>query len=262
MRAQLNFVRPMATPPALDITGAGQGNLRLQLNEVDLLDADSEPEPPTVASHGFAAVPFAASLPEGPIGPGYRKSFSNLCAEAVRAATGAPTVIGIPAAVQIRTSSGMNQEAPISVCHTDFTPASTARRVTELLAVVGRKTLPSRFAAFNTWWLASSAPQDRPLALCDARTIAPSDLQFGRAQVLSPNKEPMDYGEIAFQRFSRRHRWYWYPRLAPDRLLIFCGFDSDPAFPSMVTHSAFANPECPAGTPPRVSIECRCFAIW
>jgi hypothetical protein len=261
--AQLNFIRPMAAAPSLDITGAGRGNLKLEARNVELIDADAQDPPPTIASHGFGAVPFAASLPKGDVDPAYRRNFANLCAEAVKQETGATLVVGVPMAVQMRRSDGANQEAPISVCHADFTPSSTAQRVAEVLAILGQKNRRlKRFAAFNTWWLARGGPQDRPLALCDAMSISAPDLQIGRAQVLAPDKSPMDYGEIALQRYSARHRWYWYSQLGPDRLLLFCGFDSDSSRPSMVTHSAFTNPECSPGTPPRVSVECRCFAFW
>lgn len=253
----------MTGQPLLDITGAGRTNLKLEARDVDLADADAEDPPPSLASHGFAAVPFSASLPEGEVDAAFRDQFANLCAAAVRKETGASLVVGIPMAVQVRRGDGATEhEAPISVTHTDFTPATAARRVAEALKAVGKKQEPARFAAFNAWWLARSGPQDRPLALCDANSIAAADLRTGRAQVLTPNNEAMDYGQIAFQRYSARHRWYWYPRLGPDRLLLFCGFDSDSSRPSMVTHSAFTNPQCPAGTPPRVSVECRCYAFW
>jgi hypothetical protein len=263
VRSQLNFIRPMAAPPSLDITGVGRGNVKLEARAVELIDADAQNPSPTVASHGFGAVPFAASLPNGKVDPAYRRWFANLCVQAVKQETGAPLVVGSPMSVQMRRSDGANEEAPISVCHADFTPSSAAQRVAEALALIGQKGRRlKRFAAFNTWWLARGGPQDRPLALCDATSISAPDLQIGRAQVLAVDKSQIDYGEIALQRYSARHRWYWYPQLGPDRLLLFCGFDSDSSRPSMVTHSAFANPECPPGTPPRVSIECRCFATW
>ena len=262
MLAELNFLAPMAVRPKLDITGGGRGNLKLDARRVELADADSADPAPTVASHGFGAVPFSAAPPDGDLDFAYRQAFAKLCAAAVKAEIGASVVIGVPMAVQLRRSTGIDHEAPISVSHTDFTPGLAARRATEVLAALKTSVRPKRFAAFNTWWLARPGPQDRPLALCDATSIAAPDLQVGRADVLTPDKATMDYGEIAFQRHSARHRWYWYPNLAPDRLLVFCGFDSDSSRPSMVTHCAFTNPDCPPGTPPRVSVECRCFAFW
>lgn len=264
MLAELSFLRPMADEPILDITGSRRSNLRLVSRAVELADADAQDPPPGLASHGFAAVPFSASPPDGSVDLAYRRGFADLCAAAVKTETGARLVVGIPKSVQVRRSNAANHEAPISVCHTDFTPASTTRRLAELAKpdAGGAIQLPRRFAAFNCWWLGRSGPQDRPLALCDATSIAASDLRLGRAEVVAPNGTRMDYGEMAFQRYSPRHRWFWYPRLGPDRLLLFCGFDSDPLRPSMVTHSAFANPDCPPDAAPRVSVECRCFAFW
>ena len=254
----------MAVEPVLDISSSGQTKLKLVSRAVEIADADAEDPQPSLASHGFAAVPFSASLPGDPVDAAYRQQFADLCAAAVKAATGAPLAIGILQSVQVRRSDAADHQAPISVCHTDFTPASAIRRIVQLANAVGDKTikLPRRFAAYNAWWLGRPGPQDRPLALCDATSIAPPDMQLGRAHVVAASGKPLDYGEMAFQRYSPRHRWFWYPNLGPDRLLLFCGFDTDSTKPSMVTHSAFTNPDCPPEASPRVSVECRCFAFW
>jgi hypothetical protein len=263
MRAQLNFVRPMASEPLLDVTGATPGNLRLEVHDVELADADAEAPGPSLASHGFCAVPFKAALPHEEVDGAYRRQFANLCVEAVRRATGAALVIGPPIGVQLRNSQKVTgQEGALSVVHGDFTPRLAAQRSAQFLAQMPGAGRFQRFAAFNTWWPGVAGPYDWPLALCDAGSIAASDIQIGRARALAPDRTPMDYGEVALQRYNPRQRWYWYSGLGPDRVLIFCGFDSDPAHPSMVTHSAFANPECPAGAAPRVSVESRCFAFW
>src|SRR6266550_2898167 len=110
----------MGVEPLLDITGAGTGNLKLDSRPVDLADADAQDPPPTLASHGFGAVPFSASLPDADVDPAYRRYFANLCAAAVKQETGAALVVGVPIAVQIRRSDGADQDAPISVCHTDY----------------------------------------------------------------------------------------------------------------------------------------------
>lgn len=265
VRVQLTFVPPMLERPTADISGGRKGNLNVERREVDVIDAHAQDPIPSLAAHGFEAVPFSASLPDGEIGREYREYFAKICAAAVKRETGAAVAVGLSATVQVRRSDGVGESAPIIVSHCDYTPASAARRAAELIAKQAPNRVPSRFAEFNAWWLARSGPQDRPLALCDATSIAPADLQFGQVETNLGGQRARgasDSREVAFQRFSPRQRWFWYPRLGPDRLLLFCGFDSDSSRPSMVTHCSFINPDCPADAPPRVSVECRCFAFW
>jgi hypothetical protein len=47
-----------------------------------------------------------------------------------------------------------------------------------------------------------------------------------------------------------------------DEALVFKTFDSDPAQPCHCPHSAFDDPTCPAGVPPRMSIEIRAIAYF
>ena len=264
VRARLHFTPPMVAVPTLDITGNNRGHLKLEGHDVEIADADALSPRPTLATHGFEAVPFAATPPPEGSKPSaqFRSDFATLCVAAVRKATGARTVFGVPSSVQIRRSHGVMEEAAISVVHTDFTPSSAMLRVRQAMAMAGYTERVNRFAAYNTWWLMREGPQDRPLALCDATSIAPPDIQYGRAHVLSPEATDVDYGTVAFQRYNPKQRWYFYPNLAPDRMLVFCGFDSNADFPSMATHTAFMNSECPPDAPPRVSIESRCFAVW
>ena len=263
MLVKLRFVPPMAGTPFVDISGSGSNSVPLEARDVKLSDADAEEKPPTLESHGFCAAPLPAPLPAREIHERYRSQFVDLCSSTVRIATGARLVVGIPQTVTVRRGNGTKEQAPITLAHSDFTPSSTAKRARQLLKDLGHAgRRVERFAAFNTWWLAEGTPQDRPLALCDATSVAAPDVQVARATVLSSTKERVDFGEVAVLRYSSRHRWYWYPRLRSDRLLLFCGFDSDSSRPSMVMHSAFTNPECPPEASPRVSVECRCFAFW
>lgn len=262
VQAELAFIRLMEEAPSADLSGNRAGNLKIRKQQVELADADAQNPMPTLASHGFEAVSFSASPPGAKLDQKYREYFAKTCAAAVKQKTGAALVVGMPINVRVRRSDGVVDQAPIVVSHTDFTPASALHRATDILSKQAPNRRLARFAAFNVWWLVTDAPQDRPLALCDATTIGPADLLLGHAQTVGPNQSTRDYGEVAFQRYSPRQRWFWYPQLGPDRVLLFCGFDSDSSRPSMVTHCSFTNPDCPPGSPHRVSVECRCLAFW
>ena len=252
----------MAKRPVLDISGANGGNLLIEKHQVEIVDADSKNPTPSLASHGFCAIPFAAEPPADQVSAAYRQEFARLSAAAVKEHTGAAIVLGMPLMVQARHSNAGPVDGPISICHCDFTPTAAAMRCSQVLAQLPKPPgRVRRFAAFNVWWLARGGTQDRPLALCDATTLLAPDLQAGNAKVMAPDHSRAQ-NEIAFPRYSPRHRWYWYSKLTPERMLLFAGFDSDPSMPSMVAHSAFANSACPPDVPPRVSIEGRCFAFW
>ena len=264
MLAELNFVPPMPAAPMLNLTASGRGNVTLDPQTVEISDADALDPPATLASHGFTAVPFTAPKPDEHTEAAYRQIFANLAADALKKELGATVCWGMPGSVQVRNSGASNEQAPIAITHTDFTPtkaAALAQAISSRAPRLHGRPL-ERYAAFNVWWLAREGPQDRPLALCDAATIAAADLQIGQADMMSPDKVTLHQGIVTYMRHSPKQRWYWYPNLGPDRLLLFSGFDSDASMPTMVTHSAFTNSECPPDAPPRVSVECRCFAFW
>ena len=69
-----------------------------------------------------------------------------------------------------------------------------------------------------------------------------------------------------------RHRWFYYPDMNPDEVLLFTAFDS--AHPAAATlfanqnltasclHAAFVDPTAPVNEPARVSIDVRVLVVW
>ena len=58
------------------------------------------------------------------------------------------------------------------------------------------------------------------------------------------------------------HRWVYFPDLHRDELLLFRGYDSDPARSRRVPHTAFDDPSGGDDAPPRESIDIRCVAFF
>lgn len=141
--------------------------------------------------------------------------------------------------------------------HNDFTPASAQRR---LLAELGAQRVPPtvrRYAIVNLWRSIRHPVLDAPLAVCDARTVAPNEL------VASDIHYPERSGEIYQAIHHPRHAWSYFPAMTRDEVLIFKQFDSAPAPVAGCTpHAAFAHPHAPAGAPPRESIEIRCLVVY
>ncbi len=120
---------------------------------------------------------------------------------------------------------------------------------------------PRRFALYNVWRVLTPPPQDVPLALCDARSLAGGDLVTADA-VFDAAGAPEWSFEGLLLRPSARHRWCYFSGMTRDEALIFKTNDSDPARAHHVPHSAFDDPSCPPGAPPRASIEMRAIAYW
>ena len=72
-------------------------------------------------------------------------------------------------------------------------------------------------------------------------------------------------GVIAKRRESRYdagQRWYYFPDLIADELIVWKAFDSDPARDAQPLHNSADIPGLPEDTAPRVSIEARFFAFF
>ena len=74
-----------------------------------------------------------------------------------------------------------------------------------------------------------------PLAMCDARTIAEADLiptalaNYGAAQVKSSeerNSDGIGQFDIFQAAANPAHRWYYFPKMNRDEVLVFKTFDS------------------------------------
>jgi hypothetical protein len=123
------------------------------------------------------------------------------------------------------------------------------------------KRLSRRFAIYNVWRVLSDPPQDTPLALCDARSVHPSDCVHAD-QVIDPLDAPEQRIENGVFRHSACQRWGYFPDMNRDEVLVFKGYESDPSRAAGVPHAAFDDPGCPSDAPPRESIDERVVAFF
>lgn len=174
--------------------------------------------------------------------------------------TGADDVLMFPHSVTRRQQpQGDAQQAaspPIMFVHSDYTRKGAEQN----LAVYGDlPQKPRRTALFNMWKLLSKGPTDSPLALCDASSVREEDIIAGDSHYPK-------YGgfalETAFIKANPDHKWYFFPDLTDQEILVFKQGDSSSAFPGVVPHTAFDNRANAPQAAPRVSIESRCLAVW
>ena len=147
---------------------------------------------------------------------------------------------------------------PAGTVHNDYTARSGPQRLRDFLgAEAAEPYLKRRFAIVNVWRSIAGTVLRAPLALCDARSVAPEDL------IASERRAKDRIGEIHQAIFNPDHRWYYFPRMQPNEAVLIKTYDSaEDGRARFTIHSAFDDPTSPPDAPPRESIETRAFVFF
>ena len=184
----------------------------------------------------------------------------------VKCRTGASMVVAFHHFVRVNdraVQAARKADGPVQIAHCDYTEDRAyvaAKNVLDAIMAPERTEamLRHRFAVVQLWQPIAGPVRDMPLAVCDARSIAPrdiikTDLAF----------EGRHVAEVIQLGHNPDHRWYYFHEMEADEILIFKGHDSlDDGRARFTAHTAFANPLSPPGAPPRQSIEVRALAFF
>ena len=169
----------------------------------------------------------------------YRNGFGGLPASHPRAAKPTPN----------------GSEGIYGGIHSDVTPFSEP----------GWKSLVEgrHFQVFNFWQSSKRMGliEVMPLSLCDMNSVNPDDMIY--ADSWNQTKHPQKL--VSFRlAYDVRQKWYYYPDMQPNELLIFKQYDSMQEMPNMrcVFHGAIDLPNTPRNAPLRETIEVRLLALY
>lgn len=141
--------------------------------------------------------------------------------------------------------------------HNDYTEWSGPQRVRDILPDEAASLLARRFAIIQVW-----RPLDRPivanpLALADARSVAPQDF------MLAERRHTGRIGQTYRLKYGAQHAWFYFPHMHRNEAIVFKVYDSQTDGRARFTpHTSFDHPATPAGTPARRSIEVRTLAFF
>jgi len=185
-------------------------------------------------------------------------------AELIKKLTGASKVVIFDHTIRRnlpdRKDDTPDTRTPVAAVHVDQTPAATIARIhRHLPASEAPSRLSKRYQIINLWRPIRHAAFDRPLALCDFRSI---DLQ--RDCVPSTLRYPDRDGETWAVKHNEGHRWKYLKGMTPDELVLIKCMDSitDNSVALCTPHTAFADPTTPADAKPRESIELRALVFY
>jgi hypothetical protein len=190
----------------------------------------------------------------------------------VKDLTGADLVA--PLGYMLRTSgkTGNGVQPPASEAHVDM----TSDRAGRLAAMLYDKKFPGsppfrRFLASSLWRAFSPPPQDWPLAVCDGSSVAPDEgvpnVMVIIDELPDPDNIPAHLDDedklpaASVFYFNPAHRWWYFPNMTRDEVLMVKFYDSDHSKAWRTPHTSFRDPGV-HDAQPRESIEFRTIAYF
>lgn len=264
---RINYLGDMAERPRFYAVDYSRDNLVIRGESLPIRDARLADPPPSLDREGFTLVPHRSALAEFRDMDAVQRAYLPEIEQLMLKLTGAERVLMTPGAVlrfgeRSKEYGSRVNTRPARFVHVDYTPQSAPGLLRPLLEAAGVELRPGqRYAGYNIWRALSEPPQDVPLAVCDARSIAPDDLVTGDAVFDAPNQPEWGF-EAFLVRCNPSHRWSYFSNMNRNEALVFKAYDTDSSRPVRVPHVAFDDPGCPPDVPPRASVEVRCFALF
>lgn len=229
------------------------------VRRVQIVNARTLAASPTLDTHGFERRSHATVMTDFADEAQIRTIYYREAEDILRQATGAEKVVIFDHT--LRSSAQQRGDAtrePVRFVHNDQTFVSGPRRVRDHLPPdEAAARLAGRFAIVNLWRPIASTVESWPLAMLDGRTIENEDLVA--SDLIYRDKVGETYALI----HRPRHRWFYFPRLTPDEVVLLKIYDSQTEGPVRLSaHTAFEDPTSSPDAPARQSIEIRSLVFW
>jgi hypothetical protein len=268
VEANLSYLVPMAEKP-VNYTyepppGIPRTNATYQTHKLPIYNARSISENISLDREGFAFTGHNTNIRNFYDEDEVRRVYYPEAEQLLKEVTGATKVVIFDHTLRNASQSkpGENNiKEPAKRVHNDFTAKSGYTRAHLELAAQGiddiDALLKQRFAIINVWRGIATPIQESPLALCDAQSIAPTDIVAG--DLVYCDRVGETYGIT----YNSKHKWFYFPQMHRDEALFIKCFDSaEDGRARFAGHTAFEDPTSPANALPRESIELRTFVFY
>ena len=261
---KLGFSEPADFRPKFHANDTTRDVLNVMQRPVEIGDARNRAVPPTLDVDGFCLREHRSAVQDfrdrGEIERVHVEEIRQLLLDVSGADHVTVTGAGVLRFGERSPESGAhNNSRPARFVHVDVSDATATAFYARSRPDNGRAI--RRSAQYNVWRVLTPPPQDVPLAVCDARSLAAADLISADA-VFDKDGSILFTFEAWLLRHNPRQRWSYFSNMHPGETLIFKTNDTDPRAAHCVPHGAFDNSACPAGVPPRASLEMRGIAYW
>lgn len=264
VKGSLGFSEPMRGRPRFHANDTSRDVLNVVPREVLIDDARRRATAPMLDVEGFQLTAHHSAVRDFRDRAEVERTHRAEIRELLLAVTGADEVVVASAGVlrfaeRAPESGTLNNSRPARFVHVDVSDA-TAETFYARSRPENRRGV-HRSAQYNVWRALSAPPQDVPLAVCEAGSIAHAD--FIPADAVFDKDGRIEFTfEALLLRFNAAQRWAHFSGMRSDEALIFKTHDTDMSVAHCVPHGAFDDPGCPHDAPPRASIEMRGIAYW
>lgn len=233
-------------------------------HEMQVLDGWSHAQTFSLDREGFALRGFRDGFDRFDDEDAVKAEFYGPVAEFVRKTVGARKVVVFDHTIRSKVNEQQQtaehtttQRAPVMLVHCDYTPNSGPLRVRQVLPEEAEALLSRRVAFYNFWKPLKRRVEEKPLAMCDVTSASPEDML---KMVLRYRTRT---GEIYVMRHSSTHRWWYFPGMTPEDVVLLKTYDSETdGRARFLGHSAFEDPNTPPDAVVRESIEIRTMAFF
>jgi hypothetical protein len=261
VEAELHYLARMTERPS-NYTfdpppGIPRSNTVHETHLVPIYDARAAAAALTLDNQGFALLRNTSAVRDFYDDEEVRRVYYPEAERLIADATGASRVFIFDHTVRRRVRGADDRAAgqprqPATRVHVDHTAKSGPQRVRDFFGDEAETLLKGRVQVINLWRPIRGPLQDAPLAVCDARSVAPGDL------VASDLVYRDRVGETYAVTYNPAHRWFYVPAMQPSEALLLKCYDSaTDGRARFAPHTAFEDPTVPADILPRESIELR-----
>ena len=260
----LGFSELMSTRPKFHANDTSLDVLNVVPRSVPIEDARFRATQPSLDGEGFRLVAHPSAVADFRDSAEVERVHIGEIRELLLGLSGADQVVVTGKGIlrfgeRSRESGAHNNSRPARFVHIDVSDATATHFYARSRPQNARRIV--RSAQYNVWRVLTPPPQDVPLALCDARSVAPEDLIAADA-IFDLKGESNFSFEAWLVRHNPRQRWVYYSDMRSDEALVFKTNDTNPEAAHCVPHGAFDDPTCPPEATPRASIEMRGIAYW
>jgi len=265
VEAALNYMAPMTEHPrslAYDPEpGVPRSNIISEAHLVPIHDARPIAAEVSLDREGFGLLYHQSAMRNFYDGDEVREVYYPEAEALLKRMTGARRVVVFDHTVRRRVTGANDRAAgvprqPVARVHVDHTVRSGPQRIRDFLGQGAEDLLRGRAQVINVWRPIRGPLRDAPLAVCDAGSVAPTDLV--PADLVYRDR----VGETYSVTYNPNHRWFYVPEMQPDEVLLLKCYDTaTDGRARFAPHTAFEDPTAPTDVLPRESIELRTFVF-